>query len=201
MDTKQQETSSEMLIIELEELPRKWGWMLALGVLMVVAGFFGLYIAVAVTLATVLLYGGMLMAGGILSLVHSFRVKEEKWYGRIPGILLALLYIGTSIIIFLNPVAASAALTLVLAALFMGIGALRIGHGFRCRKRGWKWLLPVLVGLADCVFALVIAFSWPVSGLWVIGLFVSVELIMNGWIVTLTALAVRKMVSSGAGEK
>jgi uncharacterized membrane protein HdeD (DUF308 family) len=193
METKNQQVSAEAGIVELEELPRKWKLMLALGILMVVAGTMGLYVAVAVTLVTVLLYGGMLVAGGILSLVHFFKVKEKKWHGRMTDLLLALLYTGLGVVIFINPVAASAALTLVLGAFFMFIGVLRIRHGVRCRKQGWKWLLPVAVGLVDCVFALIIALSWPVSGLWVIGLFVSFELIMNGWILTLTALAVRKL--------
>ncbi len=193
MEAKNQEVSGDMGIGELEELPRKWKLMLALGILMAVAGTMGLYMAVAVTLVTVLLYGGMLMAGGILSLVHFFKVREKKWHGRMTDLLLTLLYIGLGVVIFINPVAASAALTLLLGALFMCMGILRIRYGFRCRKQGWKWLLPVTVGLLDCVFALVIALSWPVSGLWVIGLFVSIELIMNGWILIWTALAVRKL--------
>jgi len=188
-----QQTSAEIVIVALEELPRKWKLMMALGILMVAAGVMGLYVAAVVTLVTVLLYGGMLMAGGVLSLVHSFRTKEKKWHGRMTNILVALLYIALSIIIFINPVAASAALTLLLGGLFMFIGVLWIVYGIRCRKNGWKWLLPMLTGLMDCILALAIVLSWPVSGLWVIGLIVSIELIMHGWILILTALAARKL--------
>ncbi len=188
-----QDTAVDMVVVDLEELPRKWGWMLALGILMIVAGVIGLYLSVAVTLMTVLLYGGMIMAGGILSLVHAFRVKEEKWQGRLFHVLLALLYIVTGVIIFINPIAASAVLTLILGALFLTIGGVRIVNGFKCRKNGSKWLLPVITGLIDIVFAVIIAASWPISGLWVIGLFVSIEMIMHGWILTFTALAVRQL--------
>ncbi len=201
IEKNEQQTSAEVVIVELEELPRKWKLMMALGILMVIAGVMGLYVAVVVTLVTVLFYGGMLMAGGVLSLVHSFQVKEKKWHGRMTNILVALLYIGLSIVIFINPVAASAALTLVLGGLFLFIGVLRIVYGIRCRKNGWKWLLPVIAGIIDCILALVIVLNWPVSGLLVIGLIVSIELIMNGWILTLTALATRKLEKMVTGKK
>lgn len=187
------EVRAGMVMVNLEELPRKWGWLLALGILMLVAGSIGLYMTVAVTLVTVLFYGGLIMAGGILSLLHSIRAREEKWQGRLSHVLLSLLYLLAGIFILVNPVAASVALTLLLAALFMAMGILRIVHGFQYRKRGWKWVSPVVVGLVDVIFALVIAFSWPVSGLWVIGLFVSIEMLMNGWILTFTALAARRL--------
>ncbi len=193
MSTESNANSPQSLIVELEEFPRKWGWLLALGVVMVLAGCVGLYFVTAVTLATVLLYGGMLFSGGILSLFYSIRVKESKWHAKLFNILLALLYVVASIIIFMNPVAASAALTLVLAALFFVIGVLRVIHGFRCRTKGWRWVLPVLLGVVNWLFAIIIILSWPISGLWVIGLFVSIELIMNGWMLTFTALVVRKL--------
>ncbi|WP_457574583.1 HdeD family acid-resistance protein [Desulfolithobacter sp.] len=188
-----QKIQAQVVVVDLEELPRKWGWLLALGLLMLAAGTIGLYMTVAVTLVTVLFYGGLIMAGGILLLLHSIRAKEEKWHGRLGHVLLALLYLLAGVFIMINPVAASAALTLLLAALFMAMGILRITYGFRCRSKGWKWLAPMIAGLIDMVFALVIAFSWPISGLWVIGLFVSIEMLMNGWILTFTALAARKL--------
>ncbi|HEB50103.1 MAG TPA: HdeD family acid-resistance protein [Desulfobulbus sp.] len=187
------EIRANVMVVDLEELPRRWGWLLALGILMLVAGCIGLYMTVAVTLVTVLFYGGLIMAGGILTLLQSLRVREEKWHGRLGHVLLALLYLLTGTLILVNPVAASAALTLLLAALFMAMGVLRMTYGFRCRKKGWKWISPVVVGLIDIIFALVIAFSWPVSGLWVIGLFVSIEMLMNGWILTFTAIAARRL--------
>ncbi|MFP7755390.1 HdeD family acid-resistance protein [Thermodesulfobacteriota bacterium B35] len=184
---------ARIVVVDLEELPRRWGWLLALGILMLVAGSIGLYMTVAVTLVTVLFYGALIMAGGILTLIQSVRDREEKWHGRLGHVLLALLYLLAGVFIMINPVAASAALTLILGALFMAMGILRMTYGFRCRKKGWKWLAPVLIGLVDVIFALVIAFSWPVSGLWVIGLFVSIELLMNGWLLTFTALAARRL--------
>ena len=183
----------QVVVVDLDELPKKWGWLLALGILMIVGGTFGLAMVVVVTLATVLLYGALLLAGGILSLIHAVRAKEDLWHGKVPQILIALLYILAGILVFIYPVAASAVFTLVLGGFMLFIGALRIAYGIRCRKNGWKWLLPTLMGVINIIFAVIIALSWPISGLWVIGLFVSVEILMNGWFMVMIALAVRKL--------
>ena len=42
-----------------------------------------------------------------------------------------------------------------------------------------------------------IVLQWPVSGLWVIGLFVAIELILNGWSYVFVALAARKAAEAG----
>lgn len=179
-------------MVDLEELPRKWGWLLALGILMLVAGSLGLYMSVAVTMVTVLLFGALILTSGVLTMIQTIVDREETWQGRLFHVLLALFYVISGALVLANPVPASAALTLMLGAMFAAMGVTRLTYGFRCRKNGWKWLLPILIGLVDLIFAFILVASWPVSGLWVIGLFVSVELLMYGWMLTFTALAVRK---------
>ncbi|RUM40001.1 MAG: HdeD family acid-resistance protein [Desulfobulbus sp.] len=185
--------TTSIVVVDLEELPRKWGWLLALGILMLVTGSLGLFMSITMTLVTVLFFGAMILVNGTFSLVQTIIDREEKWRGRMVHVLLAVLYICSGALVLANPAAASAALTLLLAGMFFGLGGIRILHGFQLRKLGWKWVMPVLVGAVDILFALILALSWPVSGLWVIGVFVSVELIMYGWMLTFTALAARKL--------
>jgi uncharacterized membrane protein HdeD (DUF308 family) len=47
-------------------------------------------------------------------------------------------------------------------------------------------------GLVSILLGAMIVLQWPVSGLWVIGLFVAIELILNGWSYVFVALAARK---------
>ena len=50
------------------------------------------------------------------------------------------------------------------------------------RFKGFKnWFWPLLSGAVSIILGLMIINQWPVSGLWVIGLFVAVELMANGW--------------------
>ncbi len=192
MSNNKDKTTTQIVVVDLEELPRKWGWLLALGILMLVTGTFGLVMSVTMTLVTVLFFGAIILVNGTFSLVQTIIDKEEKWRGRMVHVLLALLYIGSGALILVNPVAASAALTLLLGGIFLAMGIIRILYGLRLRKLGWKWVMPVVIGAIDILFAVILGISWPVSGLWVIGIIVSVELLMYGWMLTFTALAVRK---------
>ena len=55
---------------------------------------------------------------------------------------------------------------------------------------GWFWL--VLAGFTAIVLGVLILLQWPYSGLWVIGLFIAIELIVNGWAYIFIAIAARK---------
>ncbi len=193
MNNVNEEKINTGVMIDLEELPRKWKWLLALGILMLLTGSLGLFMSVTMTLVTVMFFGIIILANGTFSLIQTIVDKEEKWHGRMAHVLLAVLYIASGVLILINPIAASVVLTLFLAGTFLAMGIIRIIYGFRLRKLGWKWIMPMFIGLIDIVFAIVIGLSWPISGLWVIGLFVSIELIMYGWMLTFTAITVRKL--------
>ncbi len=193
MEKKEEKINAEVVVVDLEELPRKWGWLLALGILMLVTGSIGLVQSVTMTLVTVLFFGAIIIVNGTFALVQTIMDREEKWRGKMVHVLLAVLYIGAGALILVNPVAASAALTLFLGGIFLAMGIIRIVYGLRLRKLGWKWVMPVVIGAVDILFAIILGMSWPISGLWVIGIMVSIELLMYGWMLTFTALAVRKM--------
>ena len=193
MGNNEEKITAEVVVVDLEELPRKWGWLLALGILMLVTGSIGLVQSVAMTLVTVLFFGAIITVNGTFALVQTIIDREEKWRGKMVHVLLAVLYIAAGAIILVNPVAASAALTLLLGGIFLAMGITRILYGLRLRKLGWKWVMPVVIGAVDVLFAIILGISWPISGLWVIGIMVSIELLMYGWMLTFTALAVRKL--------
>lgn len=181
----------------LNELPVNWKWLLALGIFMLIAGTLGIVMSVVLTLASVLFFGILVGTAGVLQLIQGVQSKEKKWIGKAQHFLIALLYIVTAGLIFWDPVAASQGMTLVLAALFTAIGITRIYHAIRCQRQQWKWVLPVLLGLVDLVLAAIIILGWPATGLWIIGLFIAIELIMNGWFITLLALRVKKAKTVG----
>ncbi len=174
-----------------QEYPVQWGWLLALGLLMLVLGTFGFYLSTFVTLTTVLVFGAFYLTAGILQIVQGIKAKETRWSGRMLHFAVAIVYILVGVLIFVDPIAASLGITLALAALFMFIGGMRIAHALQSRKKQWKWVLPITAGIIDLLLGAIIIANWPASGLWVIGLLVSIELIMNGWYLVVVALGVR----------
>jgi len=171
------------------ELKKKWGWLLALGVLLIVLGTVGLWMSFAVTLATVIMFGALLMVGGVFQLLNAFQLKG--WKSVLWHVLIALLYIAAGIVIFTDPVFASLSLTIALAWILIAVGLLRILMAIQLRPAsGWVW--PLVSGVISILLGAMILAQWPTSGLWVIGLFVAIEMIVNGWSSVFIALAARK---------
>jgi uncharacterized membrane protein HdeD (DUF308 family) len=171
-------------------LKKNWGWLLALGILSIVLGTIGLYLTFALTLATVLLFGALILGGGVLQLIQAFSCKG--WKSVLGHVLIALLYVAAGILIIIDPVLASGVFTLLLAGILMAAGVIRITMGIQHRKAATGWYWPLLSGIVSILLGGMIVLQWPVSGLWVIGLFVAVELILNGWSYVFVALAARK---------
>jgi|WetSurSiteA1Bulk_404760.scaffolds.fasta_scaffold42734_1 uncharacterized membrane protein HdeD (DUF308 family) len=172
----------------LGELSRKWGWLLALGIIQLVLGMVGLGMTFALTLVTILIYGIFLLIGGGAQMVQAFTAKG--WKGLVLHLLIALLYVLAAIMIIANPLAASLFLTLFIGFVLLATGILRGIMAFRF-KGSKHWLWPLLSGAVSVILGLMIINQWPLSGLWVIGLFVAVELIINGWSSVMIALAAR----------
>ena len=63
---------------------------------------------------------------------------------------------------------------------------------------GWPW--PLLSGIISIALGAMIIAKWPVSGLWVIGLFIAIELIFHGWSYVFVALAARKAAKMGEAD-
>jgi uncharacterized membrane protein HdeD (DUF308 family) len=98
--------------------------------------------------------------------------------------LVGVLYsIGGGVLIA-DPLAASVMMTLVFAAALIASGAARVFLALSNWGRlGWLLLTSGIVGV---LAGLVILFKWPLSGLWVFGLVVGVDLLLHGawWVVS-----------------
>ncbi|MPY75511.1 MAG: HdeD family acid-resistance protein [Alphaproteobacteria bacterium] len=182
----------------LGSLHRYWGWMLALGVLMLVLGVIGLYASVALTIVSVLLFGALLVAGGVAQAIQAFRASGWKSVALHVGI--ALLYIVGGGIALYDPVAASLSLTIFIAAMLLVTGIFRAAMAFQMRPiGGWGWVL--FGGIMSFLLGLLIFAQWPVSGLFAIGLFVAIELIVDGWSCILFALAAKSTETGHSAEE
>lgn len=168
-------------------------WLMLLGILLVVLGVIGLGMEVSLTIGSVLFFGFLILAGGILQLIDAF--KAEGWKSVLYHILIALLYIAAGIIMITNPLLGAVWMTMVIAAVLIVVGILRIVMGLQLRPlKGWGW--TVAAGVATIVLGAMIFAQWPASGLWVIGLFIAIELIMQGWAMIAIAMAAKASTES-----
>jgi uncharacterized membrane protein HdeD (DUF308 family) len=59
------------------------------------------------------------------------------------------------------------------------------------RFHGWGWVLAN--GIVTLILGVLIWREWPESALWVIGMFVGIDMLFAGWSWVMTALAVRSV--------
>lgn len=178
------------------EVRKNWGWLLALGMIFILLGTIGLGMTAFLTLTSMLFFGVLLLIGGGAELVQAFKAKG--WRSALWSILIAVVYIAGGIIVINNPVVASSAITLMLGGVFLAIGVMRIAIAIQVRgHREWIW--PALGGFFSIVLGVLIFSEWPVSGIWVIGLFIAIEMIIHGWSLVALAMAARNAAPNPAG--
>ena len=177
-------------------IAKGWGWLLALGIISIILGTIGLGITATLSIVSVIFFGALLLVGGVVQLFDAF--KHAGWKGTFWHVLIALLYLVGGIILVGDPVGGSVALTLVVAAMLVASGVFRAILAFQAKGApGWGWLL--FGALLSILLGLMVLSSWPVSGLWVIGLIVAIELIINGWSCVLMALVGRRAAKAPGG--
>ena len=162
-------------------LRAKWGWIVALGVIYLFAGFIALGSVMMATVASVFLVGIMMIVAGIAEIINAFQLKG--WGKFLIWALLGVLYIIAGFVTFENPLLAAALLTLVLGAALVASGLVRIFLAFSV-KRATPWIWLLLSSLVTLLLGILILAHWPVSSVYVLGIFLGVDLVMAGaaWI-------------------
>jgi uncharacterized membrane protein HdeD (DUF308 family) len=165
----------------LAPLKSKWGWIVALGVVYLVAGVIALGSVVMATIASVYVVGIMMLLAGVFEVIHSFQVKT--WGRFIVWLLLGVLYIIAGFVAFDNPLLTAVWLTLILGAALVASGIMRVYLGFNM-KGGTPWGWVVASGLVTLLLGIIVLIHWPVSSLYVLGIFLGIDLVFAGasWI-------------------
>jgi len=172
---------------ERASLRPAWWLFLALGLVSIIVGFLAISSAFIATLASVVVFGVLLLIEGITEVIHAVMVRN--WRGFALHLLAAALYLIVGLFMLESPVRAATVLTLLLAAVFFTGGLLRIIFPLVVQFPSWPWV--VLNGVVDLILGVVILSGWPESSLWVIGLFVGIDLLIHGWSCVILALSVR----------
>jgi uncharacterized membrane protein HdeD (DUF308 family) len=158
-------------------LRAKSGWVIALGVIYLIVGFVALGSVAMATVASVLVVGAMMIVAGVAEVFSAFQIKS--WGKFLFWVLLGVLYIIAGFTTFENPLLAAALLTLILGASLVASGVMRIILAFSVKQEApWVWVL--LSGIITLLLGLLILAHWPVSSLYILGLFLGVDLIMAG---------------------
>lgn len=165
-----------MSVMDTLKRPSVGLWLL--GIFWVVAGIYALSAMVSVTMASMWVLGAIILVGAVFQIVDAFRSKS--WKPFVWHLLIAVLYTAAAVVMIDDPVLASSVLTVALAWVFIFIGAFRLIMAFNMRPMKAWWLL-LLAGLSSVILGILILMSWPLSGLWFIGMMIGIELMLHGF--------------------
>jgi uncharacterized membrane protein HdeD (DUF308 family) len=174
---------------ELGHLKSNWWWFLALGILLAVCGTVAIVFPIITNVAVMVVLGVSLMATGIATIVASF--WAGKWSGLLLQLLVGILYLVVGFQIADTPVKAGLAVALFVAGFFIVAGAFRAVAAFVVRFPHWGWAL--LNGLVTFLCGMVIWRHFPECALWVVGLLVGLEMLLNGLTWIMLSLAIRRI--------
>jgi uncharacterized membrane protein HdeD (DUF308 family) len=161
----------------IERLRHNWGWMVALGAVLDIAGIVALGSIAFATIATVLIVGVMMLFAGVAELAMGFRARD--WTHFFLWVLGGILYIVAGAFAILNPALASVVLTLLLGAGLVAAGLVRLYLAFQLpsgRPRSLVFLTAIVTGL----LGLVIVSGWPLNSIFVLGVLLAIDLIFHG---------------------
>jgi uncharacterized membrane protein HdeD (DUF308 family) len=172
----------------LADFQKNRGWFMALGILLIIAGTLAIVYDVAATLLSVLFFGWLLIIMGGIEAIQSF--WQPKWGGFFLHLMVGILGVAVGFHLVSSPAAGALVLTLVMAIYFMVIGVFRVVTAIAMRFPNWGWIL--FSGLVTFVLGVMIKSQWPGSGLFIIGLFIGIDMIFSGWSYVMLAMAAKK---------
>jgi uncharacterized membrane protein HdeD (DUF308 family) len=178
-------------ISEIEGMDRDSNWSLALGFFAILLGIVALSVPGLVTLASMEFLGILLLLSGFAQIFQTLRAHHgREFFIHLP---ISIFYIVLGGLLITNPALGALSTTLLVALFLMAAGVFRIIGAVAARFKNWGW--ADVNGIVAFLLGLALWWDWPFSGLWVLGTFVAIEMIFNGWALLMFAVAARKDIS------
>jgi uncharacterized membrane protein HdeD (DUF308 family) len=160
-----------------QELTQYWGWFLVFGFALVALGAAAVARAFTATIVSMLFFGWLLVIASGIEIAQALLVGH--WAGFFHHLLAAILFGVIGLLLVTRPLISAEALTFVIAIFFLIGGLFQLIGSAIVGLPGWGW--QALDGIITIILGGLIFAQWPASGLWVIGLFIGIDLIFYGF--------------------
>ncbi len=169
-------TLSGLFQAGINQVRKSWGWFLALGILLFVLGAVCIVKAETATTFSILALGWILAISAVLWFVSSFHARSGSTVFL--HLLNAILRSVTAYLLIRHPDAGAAALTMLLAALFIVGGIFRGAAAIAIQFPKWGW--TVFAGLVSVLLGTTLLITWPGISTYFVGLAIGIDLALDG---------------------
>ncbi len=152
-------------------------WFVLFGILLMGLGSLAFVSIVTATIVSVYFVATTMVIAGAAEVSLGLRSKSQR--RRWTWVVLGALYIGAGLFAFFNPLVAAGVLTLLLGTSLVGVGIVRLLLALQMRSnRRWWWV--ALSAAVTALLGIMVLAQWPASSLYILGVFLSVDLIFAG---------------------
>jgi uncharacterized membrane protein HdeD (DUF308 family) len=166
-----------------------WLSFFILGIILVILGVMAIVGVNFVTLTSIVFFGTLLTVGGLLQILYAFWARKEQGFSQ--TILSGIFYSTVGVIMLTHPTVGAIAVTLLLASFYIVSGIFKIIASLATPMIQWKWLL--ISGVISLLLGIYIWSEWSSLSLWIIGLFIGIDLIFVGWFWIMLSLTARNL--------
>jgi uncharacterized membrane protein HdeD (DUF308 family) len=160
---------------------------LVTGILLVMLGTAGIILPGVMSLSTVIVVGWILLMGGILWAIHTFQYSPRNIMDWLKPVL--LLIIGSLILFYPVKGVEVVGLLLAIYLLLDAMGSFALAQSIYPAK-GWGSM--TFNGVISALLASLFLIGWPATSLWLVGLYVGISLLFDGWALVAIGWALRK---------
>jgi len=169
----------------ISEAHKLWGWYLALGIVLIVAGLYCIWAETLATFAAVFALGAVLAIAGIAQLISAFMARGA-------GHVILLLLVGAldiivGLMLLEHPGLGALGITLLVAAVLVFGGIFRFVSALWLQFPQYGWV--AFSGILAVLLGFLLWAQWPVSAFWFIGFAVGLNFVFSG--VAWTSLALK----------
>lgn len=180
-----------------DEVRRARRWLLATGVLLVLAGTTAIAVPLIASVATAIFIGWVLVFSGVVTGVHAFKERSE---GRtLSRALLALLTFVAGVFLLVAPLTGTLTLTVSLAIWFFAVGISELFAAWMKRREPGTGFVA-FNGALSLLLGVLITVDLPSSAGWAIGLLVGINLLFWGFRAFVVAGLLKGLEKPGPGS-
>ncbi len=177
----------------LAAFSKNWSQFLIWGIVLVILGLIAISTTVMTTLISVIFLSFLLLISGIVIMVDACTFWWKKGNGFFLHLLFGILYFAIGIMLLEKPILTAVSLTLLLGIFYLVLGLFRTIDCLTTRTPRWGWnLFNAIISL---LLGILILCNWPLSGLYIIGLFVGIDLLFTGLSYVMGSLAARSLIN------
>ena len=160
----------------IEEVRKSWSWLLVSGIVLILLGAACIAKSQSATTFSILALGWILAISGVIWLVGA--LQTWTWGGFFVYLLNAIIRCVTGYLLIRHPDAGAAAVTMVIAALFIVGGLFRAAAAGTIQFPRWGW--TVFAGLVSVVLGIYLFATWSATSTYFVGLAIGIDLVFDG---------------------